>query len=409
MLSKKQGIIVKTSIKIAQEGRPSIAFSIRQALDMLQMPSQELGLRLMSEVEKNPLLEWEYPPSFVYLADLSSIQAAKTLYEHLLDQVRERFSSQEERKKAISLIEQLDEKGFLSSYAENSSTDPILSILQTFDPPGIFARNLQECLLLQLAPSSDAYKIIHDCFEDLLNSRFETIKGKTGISDLSMAIQELSRISMRPSDHFQTTVAMTLVPDLSIVKMGKTWIVKTLEEDLPKIHLREDYLTITPSSLEEKRSLKQWIASGKWLLRSLKRRKQILLELGALVVKRQAAYLDQQGPLNALTVRELAEHFNLHESTLSRAISNKYVQTPRGILSFRSLLTLDPQTEIAKQALKKLISTEDKNHPLSDEEIVLRLKQTGLNLARRTVAKYRNALKIGTSAQRKHTRPRNGS
>jgi RNA polymerase sigma-54 factor len=254
---------------------------------------------------------------------------------------------------------------------------------------------------LQLDLPSPAYKIVSHCFEDLLHGRFGAIQKKTGIKNLAPLIQELTRLNVRPADLFRQEPNPPIIVDLSISKIDKTWLVELNDEELPKFHLRTDYLWLKPESAEEKESLRGWATSGKWLLRSLKRRKSILLEVGMLLVKRQAAYLEHIGDLKPLSIQELAEHVHLHESTLSRALAGKYAKTPRGLLPLRGLLST--ASEPAKIALKKLIAQEDKKKPLSDEEIVKELQKTGMRLARRTIAKYRAELKIGPASRRKYT------
>jgi RNA polymerase sigma-54 factor len=144
------------------------------------------------------------------------------------------------------------------------------------------------------------------------------------------------------------------------------------------------------------------MTSGKWLLRSLKRRKKILLDIGAFLVRTQAEYLNGQGPLQPLTLQQLSSHLGLHESTLSRAFAGKYAETPRGFISLRSLVSASPETETAKAALQQLIAHEDKTKPLSDAEITFHLHKIGIKLSRRTIAKYRKALKISPASIRKH-------
>ncbi len=392
------GGFMKTTLRQSLHGRLTMTVSLGQALAMLELPQAELSSWLMSEIENNPLLEFDAARSrSLPLVDYSRIEAPETLYDHLMRQIRERFSNPDEQSQAIGLLEHLDERGFLSPPPPDC---PLLSILQTFDPPGIFARDLRECLLLQLTPDSSAYQVVSRCFKDLLHGRFGTIQKKTGIRDLGFAIQALARLNCRPADLFRQEPNAPVIADLSISKIGKTWLVESNDEELPKFHLRSDYLSLSPTSSEEKASLRTWATAGKWLLRSLKRRKSILLDIGVFLVRKQAAYLDQKGDLQPLSIQELAQHVHLHESTLSRALAGKYAQTPRGFLPLRSLLSAPSET--AKLALQKLIAQEDKKLPLSDAEIVVQLQKTGRTLARRTVAKYRAELKIGSASRRKY-------
>lgn len=383
---------MQTSIKQNLQGRLAMTFSLGQALALLELPQLELASWLLSEIEKNPLLELDaLTPSLPLKGE---IEAPKTLYHHLMHQIRERFSTTEEQSEAIHLLENLDERGFLPA---STPDGPLLTLLQTFDPPGIFARGLRECLLLQLERHCPAYQIVHSSFEDLLHGRFKAIR-QTGIRDLGLAIRALARLECRPADLFRQEPRVPIVADLTISKKEKVWLIESNDEDLPKFHIRADYLSLSPKSLEEQDALRRWASSGKWLLRSLKRRKSILLEVGLFLVRKQAAFLEQKGELQPLSAKELAERLHLHESTLSRALAGKYANTPLGLLPLSSLIAA--ASGPAKRALQKLIREEDKTRPFSDREIVAELKNKGMTLARRTVAKYRAELKISPASRR---------
>lgn len=205
-------------LNLAPERRMVMTFALRQALEILQMPQLDLGQWLMQEIEKNPLLE------------LGSAQLKKrfegdfpyhpTLCEHLLNQIRDHFSHPNDRKKAVELLHLLDDRGFLPKEVENGR---ILTRLQTFDPPGIFARTLKESFLLQLANKglgqSLSYALVDQCYEDLLHRRFALIKKKLKTQDLKGAISELSRLSMRPADVFKEEPSTLISPDLLIQRI----------------------------------------------------------------------------------------------------------------------------------------------------------------------------------------------
>jgi len=380
---------MKTNLTQNLQGRLAMTFSLRQALKLLELPQLELASYLMEEIEKNPLLELDKPSPWRAF-DPSRVEAPETLYNHLMRQIRERFP---DPSAAFSLLEQMDERGYLPPDTPDSGT---LSALHEFDPPGIFARSLRECLLLQLDPDSLAYRIVNTCFEELLRGQFKEIRKKMGTEELPQAIRSLARLALRPADIFRAEPDLPIIPDLSISKIGKTWLIEAEGEDLPQFHLREDYLSLAPESPEERKAIRGWASSGKWLLRSLKRRKSILLAIGASLVKRQADYLDRKGDLQPLSLKELALRIHLHESTLSRALSNKYAATPRGILPLRALLPSG--SDPAKELLQRLIR--DESSPLSDSELAASLENAGHRIARRTVAKYRDQLGIAPSSRR---------
>lgn len=377
-----------------------MTFALRQSLEILQMPQLDLAQWLEHEIEKNPLLKMD-PKSGKYPLEKEPV-ASITLHEHLTNQVREQFSHQEDRRIAFGLMELLDEKGFLPLEVPEG---PVLSVLQSFDPPGIFARNLRETLLLQLKRKelthSLAYTLVEQFYEELIHGRFAKIKKKLKGVHIQEAIKTLSRLATRPACQFQEEILKPLIPDLFIKRTQSGWTLEVNQEHIPSFHIEEKYLDLKINE-EERETIRLFKTQAKWLFRSLAHRRELLQKIGCILVCRQAQFLDQKGPLASVTIKELAQKLEIHESTLSRALFEKYVATPRGILSLKSLITSDPESSSAKQMLKKLISSESKTAPLTDEELTEALKKEGFDIARRTVAKYRNKLKIGSVSKRKH-------
>jgi RNA polymerase sigma-54 factor len=318
-------------------------------------------------------------------------------------QIRENFSSSSMRLLAEEALNHLDEKGFLGEAPVNGD---VLEVLQTFDPPGIFARDLREAFLLQLKAKGKgdglAYRLVKNCFEDLLYGRYTAIKKKLSLVDLGSAIHDLTKLSFRPASAFNQDPVSLVRPELYIDKIETGWTLALNEDELPKFHIQTDYLEIEPEFPEEKEILRTFKAQAKWIVRSLNRRRSLLRKLGRILICKQARYLDQKGPLALLTVREVAEKLEVHESTLSRALSGKYVSTPRGILPLRALISSTPEAVSAREILQKLIEEEDKRSPLTDDHLATALKAKGYLVARRTIAKYRSQLKIGPAARRKH-------
>jgi RNA polymerase sigma-54 factor len=389
----------KLTIRLAPEKRLFMTFALRQSLEILTMPQEELSLWLREEVEKNPLLEFTYPLKAKAQRPID-IERCSTLYEHLDAQIRDHFPEPRQLALAKKIMTHLDERGYVEDLPEDPELLSLLPTLQTFDPPGIFARNLQECLLLQLEKNSLAYTIVKEFFKELLQGRFSFIQKSIGSFDFSSLISKLSRLNLRPADLFKKEIVAKASADLRISKIEKTWVLETDEEELPKIRIHSEYLSVIPESIAEREALKTWSTSAKWLMRSLKRRRKLLLDIGSFLVRKQGAFLEGKGDLCPLSMKELAEHLELHESTVSRAISGKFAVTPRGFLPLRSLFSLTQDT--AKSALERLVDCEDKKHPLTDEELVQALKAIGHQVARRTIAKYRRQLKISSSNRRKY-------
>jgi len=397
-------------LKLAPERRLIMTFALRQALEILQMPQLDLSQWLMGEIERNPLLELN--PVRTTKRFEVEIPAPISLHEHLHTQIRENFTEGKDRLIAEEFVGYLDEKGFLTCSIEtisqlfNRPVERILTTLQTFDPPGIFARNLQEALLIQLCAkgkaSTLAFNLVQNCFDDLLHGRYGAIKKKLGSEDLGAAMSDLARLSLRPAHIYNQEPTTPIYPDLRIQKIEGGWALELIEDELPQFHIQTEYLDIETESAEEKEALRTFKAQANWLFRSLNRRRNLLRAIGRVLIRKQAAYLDQKGSLAQLSMKELAEKLAIHESTLSRALSGKYASTPRGIIPLRSLISAAPEAENARQMLEKTIQGEDKQNPFTDDQLVKELGDKGHKIARRTIAKYRTQLKIGSASQRKH-------
>lgn len=387
-------------LKLRAERHLVLTFALRQALEVLQMPQQDLAQWLLNEIEKNPLLELKDQKLKHRFA--GDFPARVSLYDHLNAQIRDHFLEPRDRKIAISLMHQLDERGYLPASIENSR---ILKALQTFDPPGIFARSIQESLLIQLRAkglsSSDAYFLVEHSYDALVHGRYAWIQKKYKQIDLKKAIGHLSKLLLRPARSFEEEPAATIIPDLLIQKIEGGWTLELVEEDLPKFHIQTQYEEQDAQSEEEKEALRSFKTQAKWIVRSLNRRRRLLKDVGRILVRKQALYLDEKGNLAPLSMKEIAETLQVHESTLSRALFGKYIATPRGVLPLRSLINRDPEAMSAKEMLEKLIAGEDKNRPLTDDQLADVLKEKGFHVARRTVAKYRVKLKIASASQRK--------
>lgn len=402
MRKNKRGCLLDFSL--LPERRLVMTLALRRSLEILQMSQLELSQWLEEEIEKNPLLECT-PSSSKKRLEID-LPSKISLYEHLQAQIRESFSSESDRKLAQNCLENLDERGFLLEGA--AVPESFLAVLQTFDPPGIFARSLQEALLLQLQrggrSKTVAYRLVKECFEDLLKGRFAAIQKHLGIDDLSEALRELSRLYFRPAAQYSQDPMRPICPDLRIVRIDGGWTLELVEEELPLVKLQTDYLSVQTQSVEEKQVLRELKVQAKWICRALERRRKFLREIGRILIVKQALFLDEKGPLVSLSVKELAEQLGVHESTLSRGLAGKYAITPRGILPLRSLVTASPKAETAREILEKWIRHENKAKPWTDQELAEKLRAQGFAIARRTIAKYRTQLKIGSATQRKHCR-----
>jgi len=394
-------------LPLRQETKFALSQALQKSLEILRMPQAELATMIYEEVEKNPLLELDSYSPAVLSHPVPDTAANVSMRDHLFAQIREAFIHRQVQEIAEEMVGYLDEKGFFTEPLERltilfnlpiRSLEKILSMLQTFDPPGIFSRDLQEAFLLQLERESQkeslSYKLVEHCFDDLIHGRYSVMKKKlqTTAASLSEAIQKLARLSTRPASKFQASLAQPIHPDLKISCVDAQWFVETIHELLPKFHIQKEYLEIP--------ELRSFQASAKWLIRSVSRRKNLLLSIGTYLVRKQTAFFSNRGPIVPITSVELAEIFGVHESTISRAIADKYIDSPRGLIALRTLVSSvnDP----AKELLQRMILSEDKKRPLTDEEIAKKMKEAGCDVARRTIAKYRKQLEIASAAARKN-------
>jgi len=382
-----------------------------RSLEILQLSQLELGELIRDEIEKNPLLEID-SDNFTRLPVgqkteqiFQDLPARPSLSEHLQTQMREVFDHPTEREIAEQLIGLLDERGYITELIDPSQRSVLLT-LQTFDPPGIFARSCQETFLIQLERSGQKesliFQLVQHAFDDLLHARYGKLEKKFRVStaELTEAISKLARLKTRPASEFETSPTKPIYPDLQVVKMDEKWMLEPIEDALPKFRIKTEYCSLSGLPKDQKETLKGFTASANWLIQAIERRKQLLFSIGTHLVKNQTAYLDNSGPLESICPSELAILFSVHESTISRALADKYISSPMGVIPLRSLVS-SHGNESAKQLLIQLIARENKRKPLTDDQLAENLKKSGYDVARRTVAKYRMQFKIGSALARR--------
>lgn len=400
---------------------------MQQAIHYLQLPIQELSLALHQELELNPLVEEidEAPLARRVKRGkepfLESMCAYKpSLFEHLMQQAQEVFSK-EDLKLAETLIGNFDEKGFLTTKLEElfSTLEPardVLKTIQTFEPKGIGASGLRECLLIQMEKTSLAYQIVDKHFDDLLQNRIPKIEKGLGVSAsviLETVEKEISRLDLSPGANFSKDSVSYIQPDMTILQSGEELSLEMDADFLPPIRINRHYLDLLEDpevSLQDKEFIKEKLSSVKWLVRSVDQRFRTLDRIGDFLIEKQRAFfLSSDGKLKPLVLREVAEALEVHESTVARAVSGKYLASPRGVFPLRFFFTQGLQSEggdfvsshTVKEALSALIKEEEKERPLSDEKLSELLKERGFTCARRTIAKYRKELSFGSARQRK--------
>ncbi len=298
--------------------------------------------------------------------------------------------------------------------------EEMLETVQGLDPPGVGARTLQECLLLQLKEAglqqSLPYRLVHDCFDELIAHRWSEISKRFGISaaDVQGAADEIAKLDPKPGLRYSSGSDNYIIPDLIVDKIDGQYHVFLNDANLPRLKLSKAYQEIARDKKKFEGENKEFISnklnSANWMIQAIEQRRQTMLKVMNYIVDRQREFFDKGVQyLKPLTLREVAEVINMHESTVSRVTNEKFVQTPRGVLPLKfffssGLATTEGEDVSArgiKAQLEKLVQDEDPKHPLTDQAIVNILRESGVQIARRTVAKYRDQLGVLSARMRK--------
>ncbi|MEK7393220.1 MAG: RNA polymerase factor sigma-54 [Fibrobacterota bacterium] len=347
----------------------------------------------------------------------------KSMEETLMEQLDEKHFDQSLRPIVEWLIGNLNENGFLEATKEEtqaklsideSTWEEALSVLQWLDPAGIGARDLRECLLIQLSRDgmrdSVPWKVVHDCFGLLQKLKIPTIARRLDCTpeDVQAAIKEIGQLEPRPGRQLSSPQAPTVVPDL-VVDRGPDgfWFVGFNDKTVPSLRVSRSYADMvrrgSKASTDEKKYVRDKLNSATWLLRSIEQRKGTMLKVMHAILESQIEFFELgPGHLKPLVLQDIADKVKMHISTVSRVTNEKYVQTPHGVFELKSFfsasVTQEDGTEIssveAREAIKRLIESEDPAEPLSDQKIVDVLEEQSLHVARRTVAKYRDLMGI---------------
>ena len=301
-----------------------------------------------------------------------------------------------------------------------TEVEEMLVIVQNLDPPGVAARDLRECLMLQLREAgleqSVPYRLVRDCFEELINHRWSEISKRFGISpaDVQKAADEIKKLDPKPGLVYSNAGDNYIIPDLIVDKIDGKYHVFLNDANLPRLKLSRAYQEIARDKKKFEGESKEFISSklnsANWMIQAIEQRRQTMLKVMNYIVDRQRDFFEKGVQyLKPLTLREVAEVINMHESTVSRVTNEKFVQTPRGVLPlkffFSSGLSTTAGEDVSARGIKaqieKLVSDEDPKHPLTDQAIVNILKESGVQIARRTVAKYRDQLGVLSARMRK--------
>jgi RNA polymerase sigma-54 factor len=349
-----------------------------------------------------------------------------SLAEHLGEQLR--LSTDDPVTLAIgeAIIGNLDEDGYLRAdvveIAEGTghpaaAVERVLVLVQTFDPTGVGARSIQECLLLQLRadtePDPVSVEIVERHLEDLERRRYSEIARvmRLPLDRIMESVEEIQALEPKPGRRFAVVDSRYIVPDVTVQKVGDDYVVILNEEGVPRLRVNSLYRSLLRGSAgEDKQFVEQKLRSAVWLIKSVEQRQRTLRKVATSLVKFQREFLDKGLPyLRPLALRDVGEDIGMHESTISRVTTNKYIQTPQGLVELKYFFhsgipssTGDVVSSVSvKKMIRDLVAAEESGKPLSDQEIAAALHAKGLSIARRTVAKYREELAILPSHQRR--------
>jgi len=357
-----------------------------------------------------------------------SIATEETLQQHLMGQLNQTALAANDRKAAEIIVGNIDDNGFLQSTPEEMSLtsgipkedfEKMLALIQSFYPPGVGARDLRECLLIQLQrdgkQNSLEYKILSEHMEDLGKRRFPEIARRMGIGveQVQKGANNIARLNPRPGQAFSAAPQNYVLPDVTVEKVNGDYQIILNNEQIPHLRISNTYKDIIAqdnNGSEVKDYVRDKIRSGKFLIRSIHQRQQTISNIAHQIVSRQRDFFEHDtSQLKPMTMGEIAEAVGVHETTVSRAVSGKYMATPQGVFEMKYFFTPGYQTATGesmsntsvKEAILDLVKHEDGNAPLSDQEIVEILRARGIPIARRTVAKYRTELNILPSNMRR--------
>ena len=358
-----------------------------------------------------------------------SIPVQETLQQNLIAQLNQTVLSADDRKVAELIIGNIDDDGFLRSTPEEMALNSgipqddferILALIQSFYPAGVGARDLRECLLIQLRRQGKEHSLEHtvvsEHMEELARHRFPEIARRMAISveEAQKAADNIARLNPRPGQVFAAAPQNYVLPDVIVEKVDGEYQISLNNEQIPHLRISNLYKDIIASGDAQTRDVKDYIRdkirSGKFLIRSIHQRQQTILNIAQQIVSRQRDFLEHGAShLKPMTMAEVADAVGVHETTVSRAVSGKYMATPHGVFEMKYFFTSGYQTATGeslsntsvKQAVLDLVKHESGSAPLSDHEIVDILSERGIPIARRTVAKYRSELNILPSHMRR--------
>lgn len=463
-------------LNIEQTQKLIMTPELRQAITVLQLSSLELSKYIEQQLQENPLLELrdddaekaaelvdkgkpekageekkEYDLDWeLYFQDSSDLgftrqerrweqteysyenflSQAPTLSEHLLSQLFLSNCTNREQSIAEYLIGNLDDKGYIRVSPEEvsarlkvseSEVVGVLNLIQSFDPPGVGARNLEECLMIQFnslgIENKIVKKLIENHLEDLAKGKISRIAHELGatVQDVQKAADMLKTLDPKPGRNFANpNDNRYIIPDIVLEKVEGEYVILVNDVITPRITINSTYRSVLSKDkscdMQTRRFVESKLNAAVWLIRSIEQRRLTLYKVADCLVEMQRGFLDNGiKHLKPLNLKNVAERVGLHESTVSRATSNKYIQTPQGVFEMKHFFSTGlnnvagstTSSECIKKMLQEIIAGEDCRIPLTDQKISETFKEKGIKISRRTVAKYRDELNIPAIGKRK--------
>jgi RNA polymerase sigma-54 factor len=384
----------------------------RYLKDGFEMGAQEIGEREESEdyYERVPVVR-------------------SSLEDYLTSQLRMCATSPEELKIGEFIIGSLDKNGFLTctvdeiagfTGGDSKQVQKVLDVIKTFDPPGVGAADLRESLLIQLdqqeLSESLAARLVREHLDDLLEKRYREIarKLKKTVKEIQAAADVVAGLDPRPGTRYSADEPRYIVPDLIVDKVDEGYVVQINDRNIPRLRVSRAYRDILTRARKKDKSEEEYVKkkldSARWLIKTIDQRRRTMVRVMQAILEAQRDFFDRGVEhLKPLTLQQIANVVDMHESTVSRVTNGKYVQTPRGVYELKYFFSPGLKTDNGEDAsskrikakIEEMVEGEDRKKPLSDQDIAARLKDEGFSVARRTVAKYRDQLGILRARMRK--------
>ena len=414
-----------------QKQKISLTPLLKKSIDLLQLSRYELIQKIDREIEINPFVEKEISEDFDTDENYNNssfdfnVAAVENLRDTLINQINDLRLDTNDKEIALAIVDCIDESGQLIDDIDEINImmqgrssvkdveDILLNIIHNLEPEGVGYRNFKECIKIQINKKDFNKKIKELCLQILNQNQLDSLNEINNTflnkgydkSDIEKAMLEIKSCDLSPGLNFENT--NYVIPDLKIELSNESLSVNFINDTFPTIKIDEDLIEQTNLQLKNKpnKQLAEKIQDAKWLLSSVKKRNDTVMQVGELICKRQISFL-QDNPLkiNPLSNKNLSDELGLHPSTISRILRSKYIDTPKGIIPLKSLLvsSVSKTRDVTPIQLMQLIESiiQEERKPKSDNKIALELNKRGFNLARRTITKYRKKLNIASSRNR---------